>query len=71
MMLCSCSWVILPNALGLHNAGYSYSWLKLVFVVMLLMLMLMMMMTAVDNLNQFFVRCALRINSINNIIDNM
>jgi hypothetical protein len=37
------------------------------FVVMLMM----MMMTAVDNLNQFFVRCALRINSINNIIDNM
>jgi hypothetical protein len=23
MMLCNSSWVILPNALGIHNAGYS------------------------------------------------
>ena len=25
MMVVSSSWVILPNPLGIHNAGYSYS----------------------------------------------
>ena len=26
MMVVNSSWVILPNPLGIHNAGYSYAW---------------------------------------------
>ena len=60
MIVCSSSLVIFPNALGIHNAGYSYScsgnsW------CMLLLIMAMMMTYVINNvrviaynINQFF-----------------